>query len=219
MAFGTSGDFEQARRDMVAGQLRCRGIRDARVLDAMGRVPRELFVPADSRSRAYWDGAMAIGCRQTISQPYMVALMTEELHLTGQERVLEVGTGSGYQAAILAELAAHVYTVERLDELSERARGLLCGDLGYANISFRVGDGTLGWPEEAPFDRIMVTAGAPHRPDILLGQLAPGGEAVVPVGPRHYQSLVRYRQAEDGTLEEKHLCDCVFVRLIGEDGW
>jgi protein-L-isoaspartate(D-aspartate) O-methyltransferase len=185
----------------------------------MGRVPRELFVPADARSRAYRDGAMAIGSGQTISQPYMVALMTQWLHLRGEERVLEVGTGSGYQAAILAELCAHVYTVERLGKLSEQAQRLLCERLGYGNISFRVGDGTLGWPQEAPFDRFVVTAAAPHRPDVLLGQLACGGEAVVPVGPRHYQLLMHYRKEADGTVAERELCDCVFVQLIGEDGW
>ena len=212
-------DYEHARAAMVEGQLRCRGIRDAGVLEAMGRVPRELFVPPSRRAEAYFDGALGIGQGQTISQPYMVALMTQDLHLRGSERVLEVGTGSGYQAAVLGGLCAHVYTVERLELLSEAARELLCDALGYRNISFLVGDGTLGWPEEAPFDRIIVTAGAPHRPDVLLSQLAPGGEAVVPVGDRHYQTLMRYRRQPDGSLVELGVCECMFVKLIGEDGW
>jgi protein-L-isoaspartate(D-aspartate) O-methyltransferase len=212
-------DCERARKEMVDRQLRLRAITDPAVLDAMGRVPRELFVPADQRANAYFDGALGIGCGQTISQPYMVALMTESLHLEGRERVLEVGTGSGYQAAILAELAAHVYTVERVAELSRDAEGLLRDQLGYTNISFMVGDGTLGWPEEAPFDRLIVTAAAPHRPDRLLSQLAPGGEAAVPVGPTHYQTLIHYARLADGSLAEDSLCECVFVKLIGEDGW
>jgi len=212
-------EYEAARRAMVRTQLTGRGIRDQRVLDAMGKVPRERFVPARGRERAYRDGALAIGQGQTISQPYMVALMTEALHLGGGERVLEVGTGSGYQAAVLAELVAHVYTVERVPELAERARTLLTDELGYGNLSFRVGDGTLGWPEEAPFDRIMITAGAPHRPGRLLGQLAPGGEAVVPVGGGHWQALTHYRRLPEGGIEERQVCDCVFVKLIGEDGW
>ncbi len=204
---------------MVDAQLRARGVRDHRVLRAMGKVPREKFVPPRDRARAYRDGAMGIGHGQTISQPYMVALMTEWLHLTGTERVLEIGTGSGYQAAILAEIAENVYTVERVKELSERAAELLCEELGYENISFRVGDGTLGWPEEAPFDRIMVTAGAPRRPDTLLDQLAARGEAVVPVGSHHHQTLTHYRREPDGEVREQAVCDCVFVQLIGQDGW
>ncbi len=217
--FGDRTDYDGARKAMVDQQLRRRGIKDEGVLAAMGNVPRERFVPPDSRSRAYCDGAMGIGLGQTISQPYMVALMTEALHLTGTERVLEVGSGSGYQAAVLAELAAHVYTVERIAELSEGARKVLCEELGYANVSFRVGDGTLGWPEEAPFDRIMVTAGAPHRPARLVDQLAPLGEAVVPVGGQHWQMLTHYRKEPDGTIREREVCECVFVKLIGEDAW
>ncbi|KPK65064.1 MAG: hypothetical protein AMK73_04050 [Planctomycetes bacterium SM23_32] len=212
------GEFLRARKSMVDNQLRRNGIGDERVLAAMDKVPRELFVPPRRRYDAYCDGALAIGSGQTISQPYMVALMTELLHLRGEERVLEVGTGSGYQAAVLAELSAHVYTVERLPELSERARRLLCDELGYGNISFRVGDGTLGWPEEAPFDRVIVTAGAPRRPDTVLAQLGPGGEAVVPVG-RHWQVLTHYARRADGTFDEEESCQCVFVKLIGEDGW
>jgi protein-L-isoaspartate(D-aspartate) O-methyltransferase len=212
-------DYEAARRAMVQAQLAGRGIRDERVLDAMARVPRELFVPEGRRDRAYRDGALSIGCEQTISQPYMVALMTAGLHLTGRERVLEVGTGSGYQTAVLAELAAHVYTIERVSDLAGKARVLVADGLGYANVSFLVGDGTVGWPEEAPFDRILVTAGAPHRPTALLTQLAPGGEAVVPVGGEHWQTLTHYRWSAEGKIEELGVCDCIFVKLIGEDGW
>ncbi len=217
--FGASRDYEKARQAMVARQLGGRGIKDGRVLDAMGRVPRERFLPQGRQKQAYDDSALGIGQGQTISQPYMVALMTQALHLRPDDRVLEVGTGSGYQAAILAELSAHVCTVERLAELSERARALLCDELGYTNISFKIGDGTLGWPEESPFDRIMVTAGAPHRPQILLDQLAPHGEAIAPVGGQNWQVLTRYRRKPDDTIEEHKVCDCIFVRLIGEDGW
>jgi len=212
-------DFERERAEMVRVQLSQRGITDRRVLEAMGKVPRELFVPPARRREAYRDGALSIGHGQTISQPYMVALMTEWLHLSGTERVLEIGTGSGYQAAILAELAARVYTVERIDELSREAQELLCDRLGYSNIVFRVGDGTVGWPEQAPFDRVIVTAGAPRRPDVLLEQLGPGGEAVVPVGPQNWQTLMHYRRRPDGEVVERSICECVFVRLIGEYGW
>jgi protein-L-isoaspartate(D-aspartate) O-methyltransferase len=197
-------DYRGARRAMVKTQLAARGIRDRRVLEAMSRLPRELFLPEQMRERAYDDAAQAIGSGQTISQPY---------------RVLEVGTGSGYQTAVLAELAAHVYTVERVPELAEQARALLTDALGHGNVSFRVSDGTLGWPEEAPFDGIIVTAGAPHRPGTLLTQLAPGGEAVVPVGGEHWQALTHYRRRPDGKIDERELCYCVFVKLIGEDGW
>ena len=203
---------------MVEQQLRPRGISDPRVLEAMGQTPRERFVPEAQRPFAYQDCPLGIGSGQTISQPYMVALMTESLNLTGDDRVLEVGTGSGYQAAVLARLAGWVYTVERVPELAESARRLL-EELGVANASFRVGDGTLGWPEEAPFDRIMVTAGAPHTPRRLLEQLGPGGQMVAPVGPGHVQTLTRFRRDEEGRESEEAICGCMFVRLIGEDGW
>lgn len=204
---------------MVARQLQSRGIRDERVLGAMAKVPRERFIPVGSRHQAYQDAALGIASGQTISQPYIVALMTEALHLACTERVLEVGTGSGYQAAVLAELAARVYTVERLPELTEAARRVLCDELGYANVSFRVGDGTLGWPTEAPFDRVIVTAGAPGRPQTLLDQLTGSGEAVVPVGGQHWQTLTHYRRRPDGTFEETRLCECAFVKLVGQEGW
>lgn len=217
--FSASRDCERARTTMVARQLVGRGITDERVLAAMGKVPRERFVAARQQRQAYSDGALGIGCGQTISQPYMVALMTEALHLSGGERVLEVGTGSGYQTAVLAELAARVYTVERVVELSERAREVLCDEMGYASVSFKVGDGTLGWAEEAPFDRIIVTAGAPRRPEVLLGQLGRLGEAVVPVGGRRWQMLTHYGRQPDGSVRESELCECVFVKLIGADAW
>lgn len=204
---------------MVETQLVPRGIADGGVLEAMRTVPREEFVPAAQRSSAYYDGAFPIGRGQTISQPYMVALMTQSLRVDDSHRVLEIGTGSGYQAAILAELAGHVYTVERIPELAQEARERLCERLGYANISFLTGDGTLGWLEEAPFDRIMVTAGAPHEPGALLGELVPGGIMVVPVGGDLTQSLMRYSKDEKERVKREHICDCVFVKLIGEDGW
>jgi protein-L-isoaspartate(D-aspartate) O-methyltransferase len=204
---------------MVQHQLVARGIADQALLQVMGRIPREQFVPTDQLTSAYADGALPIGRGQTISQPYIVALMTAALHLTGRERVLEVGTGSGYQTAVLAELAEHVYTIERIAPLSSRARGLLRCQLNYGNVSLRVGDGTLGWPEEAPFDRILVTAGAPRRPEALLAQLASGGEAVIPVGPEHHQVLIHYRRETEHEIRERHLTDCVFVKLIGDEGW
>jgi protein-L-isoaspartate(D-aspartate) O-methyltransferase len=212
-------DYSRLRGQMVELQLRGRGIADPRVLQAMGVVPREKFVPPAIADRAYADCALSIGLGQTISQPYMVALMTESLHLAGTERVLEIGTGSGYQAAVLAELCGRVYTVERIPELSQSARRLLTDALGYDDVWFRIGDGTLGWPEEAPFDRIIVTAGAPADPASLLAQLAPGGEAVVPVGGEHWQSLVHYRRDEEGRVARQSLCDCVFVKLLGQEGW
>lgn len=210
--------YAQLRRRMVDEQLRSRDIYDPLTLQAMGRVPRERFVREADRSRAYDDHAMAIGCGQTISQPYIVALMTQSLELTGKEKVLEVGTGSGYQAAVLAEIGCEVYTVERLARLSERAQRII-RELGYENVHFRVGDGTLGWPEEAPFDRIIVTAGAPSVPKALTEQLAAPGILVVPVGGEHLQRLLQVTKDEEGRLRQRHLCDCIFVKLIGEEGW
>ena len=166
-----------------------RGIRDPRVLSAFRDIPRHLFVPRERTDEAHDDRPLDIGQGQTISQPYMVALMTEVLRLSGGERVLEIGTGSGYQTAILSKLCAAVYTVERLGGLSRRAQEVL-GTLGLANVHFRVGDGTLGWPDEAPFGRIMVTAGAPEVPPSLEAQLAEGGRLVMPVGGRGGQDLV-----------------------------
>jgi len=205
------------RRDMVERQLRARGIRDRRVLDAFLAVPRHRFVPDRESDQAYEDHPVYIDMGQTISQPYMVALMSETLLLRGSERVLEIGTGSGYQTAILAHLAAHVYTVERLCELSDSAQAVLDG-LGLGNVHFRIGDGTLGWPDEAPFDRILVTAGAPSIPPSLERQIADHGYLVMPVGGRGGQDLVRLHRRGD-EIESESLGGCIFVRLIGEEGW
>jgi protein-L-isoaspartate(D-aspartate) O-methyltransferase len=210
-------DFEADRRRMVQHQLRARGIRDERVLDAMARVRREWFVPSECQPMAYGDSSLEIGQGQTISQPYIVALMTEALQLGGGERVLEIGTGSGYQTAVLVELGAEVYTVERLRMLSLRARAALDA-LGYERIHFRVDDGTLGWPEEAPFDRIIVTAMAPSLPAPLFAQLSPHGRLVIPIGSTEHQILYAITKS-NGEPHSQPLCGCVFVRLIGSDGW
>ena len=202
---------------MVERQLRARGLRTRRLLDAFLSVPRHLFVPPSQCDQAYEDHPVVIGCGQTISQPYMVAWMTDVLRLTGGERVLEVGTGSGYQTAILAKLAAEVYTIERIGELSAQAQALL-GDLGLTNIQFRVGDGTLGWPEAAPFDRIMVTAGAPAVPPSLTGQLADRGLLAMPVGGRGGQDLTVVERRGD-EHRRKRLGGCIFVPLVGSEGW
>ncbi|MDA1139996.1 MAG: protein-L-isoaspartate(D-aspartate) O-methyltransferase [Planctomycetota bacterium] len=202
---------------MVEEQLKSRNIKDPRVLDAFIRIPRHTFVPSGDCEKAYGDYPIHIGLDQTISQPYMVALMSQCLALGGWESVLEIGTGSGYQAAILAELVQEVYTIERHEELSLRAQGKLKA-LGFSNIKFRVGDGTLGWPEEQPFDRIIVTAGAPHVPGALKNQLNDGGLLVVPVGPAEEQSLEIIRR-DGAQFEQKTVCACRFVKLIGEEGW
>jgi protein-L-isoaspartate(D-aspartate) O-methyltransferase len=210
-------DSAGVRASMVAEQLARRGIRDARVLAAMRRVPREEFVPPESRALAYADRALPIGDGQTISQPYIVASMTEALQLEPADRVLEVGTGSGYQAAILGELASHVVTVERRADLAERARVKLAS-LGYANVAVVVGDGTLGWAENAPYDAILVAAGSPGVPASLTAQLADGGRLVVPVGPRDHQVLTVIRRVGD-RFERSEMDGCVFVPLIGAEGW
>ena len=202
---------------MVAEQLRGRSIRDERVLEAMARIPRHRFVEEALVSRAYGDSALPIGEGQSISQPYMVALMSGALGLRGGERVLEIGTGSGYQTAVLAELAEKVFSVERVRAFAERAQYRL-GALGYYNVRIRVGDGSLGWPEEAPFDAILVTAGAPRIPKALMAQLAPGGCLVVPVGPEASQVLRRVVHRRDGHAVED-LTGCTFVKLVGEGGW
>lgn len=214
---GDQGKYARARERMVRQQIAARGIREQRVLEAMRAVPRHLFVPVDAREMAYQDGPLRIGQGQTISQPYIVALMTEMLELTGHERVLEIGTGSGYQAAILSLLASHVYTIERHAALASRARELLHG-LGYQNISIRVGDGTLGWPEHAPYDAVMITAAAPSLPDPLIDQLADGGRLVAPVGGGWSQMLVRIRR-EGKKLHSEEMSSVAFVPLIGEFGW
>lgn len=202
---------------MVSSQLVGRGIVDERVLTAMRRVPRHLFIPEPVRHTAYDDMAMSIGEGQTISQPYMVAVMTELLELTGTETVLEVGTGSGYQAAILGELAAEVYTVERIAILAEKARAIL-KVLGYVNVHLVVGDGTIGFKDRSSFDRIIITAAAPEIPPPLVDQLSEGGIVVAPVGERYSQVLLKGRKA-NGHLVEEFSTPCSFVPLIGEHGW
>ncbi|GAB6061428.1 protein-L-isoaspartate(D-aspartate) O-methyltransferase [Deferrisoma palaeochoriense] len=211
-------DYDLLRRQMVDTQIRARGIRDPRVLEAMARVPRHEFVPENLRHMAYDDSPLPIGGGQTISQPYMVALMTEALGLRGGEKVLEVGTGSGYQAAILAELGRDVVSIERDPELARQAAERLAR-LGYDRVRVVVGDGTLGLPEEAPFQAIVVTAGAPKVPPSLEAQLDPqGGVLVIPVGDRGIQELLRITRKGNRFLRE-NLGGCRFVPLVGEEGW
>jgi protein-L-isoaspartate(D-aspartate) O-methyltransferase len=211
-------DFAREREQMVVEQLEARGIRDAAVLEAIRRVPRHLFVGSSWQARAYDDTPLPIGGRQTISQPYMVARMTEALDLRGGERVLEIGTGSGYQAAVLAELGAHVISLERLAELAAHAREVLAA-LGYLDrVTVEVADGTLGWAAGAPYDAIVVTAGAPQIPRPLVEQLSPGGRLVLPMGDEELQTLVRLRRGAEGLVEE-YLGECRFVKLIGAHGW
>ncbi len=202
---------------MVNRHLKKRGIRDALLLEAFLRVPRHEFVPAGLWEQAYADGPLPIGHGQTISQPYMVAVMTSLAELKPEHRVLEIGTGSGYQAAILAEIVSAVYTVERIPEIAERARQTL-QRLGYANIHFGVADGTLGWTEAAPFDAIVVTAGAPEIPAPFLDQLALGGLVVVPIEAGHSQVLYRVKRTVKGFDKERGE-RCTFVPLIGKHGW
>lgn len=209
--------FEVARRRMVMHQLIPGGVRDELVIEAMTNVPRHEFVSLGMEAQAYEDRPLPIGDGQTISQPLMVALMTEALKLTGGERVLEIGTGSGYQAAVLAQIVKHVYTIERISSLSMRARANI-HRAGYHNVSFKIGDGTLGWPEEAPFDGIIVTAGAPRVPQTLAAQLADGGRLVVPVGGTELQQLIVVKR-EGGNFTTTIGTGCRFVRLIGENGW
>jgi protein-L-isoaspartate(D-aspartate) O-methyltransferase len=202
---------------MVQTQLVPRGIRDPKVLYAMRKVPRHLFVEEALQNQAYGDFPLPIGEQQTISQPYIVAFMTEALELTGVEKVLEIGTGCGYQAAILAELAPEVFSIERIHTLASRARRNL-ELLRYFNVNIKVGDGTLGWPEEAPFDAIMVTAAAPGIPRPLLDQLAMGGRLVIPVGDRNSQTLDVVHKNPEG-LKHDYRGGCRFVKLIGSYGW
>jgi protein-L-isoaspartate(D-aspartate) O-methyltransferase len=210
-------NHESRRLDMVEKQIRARGISDALVLAAMRKVPRHLFVPEDWSGSAYDDRPLPIGHGQTISQPYMVAIMTEAMNLEGNESVLEIGTGSGYQAAILAEVADHVVTIERKMELQEGAERLL-KKLGYDNVEAVMGDGSKGHPPGAPYDAIIVTAGAPQVPEVLVGQLALGGRLVIPVGNSFHQTLTRVTKTGEGA-ETESLDGCVFVPLIGEYGW
>ena len=209
-------DLTESKRQLIAA-LAAREITDARVLAALTRVPRERFVPDSLHDRAYENIALPIAAGQTISQPLMVALMTQELRLRGDERVLEIGTGSGYQTAVLAELAAEVVTIERIEELSQRARGLL-EQLRYTNIEYRVGDGSLGCPERAPYDAIIVTAGAPDYPAPLYRQLKIGGRLVIPVGDETSQTLRVVTKGDEGP-DIRDAGGCRFVRLIGDAAW
>ncbi len=207
----------RARRDMVEHQLRRRHITDQRVLSAMAELPRERFIGDSMLCEAYDDRALPIDCGQTISQPYMVAVMTQCLEMAPTHRVLEIGTGSGYQTAVLAKLATHVYTVERIEHLSKQAQAHL-STLKIANVSFRVGDGTLGWADHAPYDRILVTAGAPAVGQALVDQLVDGGLLVVPVGAPDEQVLTVVQRQGDRKIEKPSIA-CRFVKLIGNEGW
>lgn len=210
--------YRTAREKMVESQIKNRGIIDEKVLKAMLKVPRHLFVDPALRDQAYGDYPLPIGEGQTISQPYIVALMTEALDLKGNERVLEIGTGSGYQTAILAEIALWVYTIEKYPTLQERAKKILIQELGYKNITFKIGDGTLGWKEASPFDAIIVTAASPQIPPPLIEQLGEGGRIVIPVGDEFSQMLIKGIK-KGGKLQTKTLEPVRFVKLIGAYGF
>jgi protein-L-isoaspartate(D-aspartate) O-methyltransferase len=210
-------DFSKARLKMVEEQIVSRGIKDSKLVAAMKKIPRHLFVEEALQNQAYSDHPLPIGEKQTISQPYMVALMTEALLLTGKEKVLEIGTGSGYQTAIVAELSEKVFSVERIRSLAIRARKLLY-ELGYFNVEIKIFDGTFGWIQESPFDAIVVTAGSPDIPQPLIDQLAMGGKLVIPVGNVFAQDLFRVTKTEEGVKKED-LGGCRFVKLIGKYGW
>jgi protein-L-isoaspartate(D-aspartate) O-methyltransferase len=210
-------DFPKARLKMVEEQILSRGIKDPKLIAAMKKIPRHLFVEEALQNQAYSDHPLPIGEKQTISQPYMVALMTEALLLTGKEKVLEIGTGSGYQTAILSELSEKVFSIERIRSLAIRARKLLY-ELGYFNVEIKIFDGTFGWMEESPFDAILVTAGSPDIPQPMVDQLAIGGRLVIPVGDAYVQDLVRVTKIEGG-IRKEDLGGCRFVKLIGKYGW
>lgn len=209
--------YDRLRQQMVEKQIEARGISDARVLSAMRTVPRQLFVSEALMDQAYSDFPLPIGEQQTISQPFIVAEMTQSLQLTPDDRVLEIGTGSGYQAAILAQIAYRVYSVERLHSLYVKTRKLF-DQLGYHNIVTRYSDGTTGWKDQSPFDAIIVTAGAPEIPTVLVNQLAIGGRMVIPVGDQHTQDLIKLVRDEKG-VHQTNLGGCRFVKLVGEHGW
>jgi protein-L-isoaspartate(D-aspartate) O-methyltransferase len=210
-------DYASALEKMIESQIVARGIRDTSVISAIREVPRHLFVDEYLRYEAYDDNPLPIGEGQTISQPYMVAVMTELLELKDTDRVLEIGTGSGYQAAVLSRLCSWVYSVERVPALAERAR-IILRNCGYANLTIRIGDGSEGWPEEAPFDGIIVTAGSPRIPDVLVDQLLENRKLVIPVGNRFSQTLKRVTKRQTGNLVEG-FTGCRFVDLIGKHGW
>ncbi len=211
-------DFSRLRRDMVEEQISNRGITNKRILSAFLEVPREEFVPSNMRRYAYKDGPVSIGFGQTISQPYMSALMIECLDPQPTDKILEIGTGLGYQSAVLSRLSRIIYTVERIPELAKQAKVIL-DKLGYDNVIVKVGDGTLGWSEFAPYDKIIVAAAAPNVPIRLLQQLKEGGRMVIPVGHRYSQILKIISKLSNGEVVEKEETPCIFVPLIGEDGW
>ncbi|MFA5156413.1 MAG: protein-L-isoaspartate(D-aspartate) O-methyltransferase [Candidatus Omnitrophota bacterium] len=209
-------DYTVSRKQMVDEQIISRGISDPRVISAFYKVPRHKFVPQGSIDSAYGDFPVPIGEGQTISQPYIVALMTEKLDLTGSKKILEIGTGSGYQTAILAELAKEVYTIERIPALADKAIALF-NESGYGNIKVKTGDGTLGWPEQAPFDRIIITAATPAMPFPLIEQLKDGGRAVLPLG-ENFSQVLTVAEKKHGQLQYKDICGCMFVPLVGKYG-
>lgn len=212
-----NNDYRLARERMIKNQIISRGVTDPGVLEAMGKIQRHLFVEEALIGEAYNDHPLPVGYKQTISQPYIVALMTEALELTGKEKTLEIGTGSGYQTAILAEISKTVYTIERIEPLLEKSKMLL-KNLGYTNIFFKAFDGTLGWDAFAPYDAIIVTAGAPKIPEPLLDQLAEGGRMVIPIGNRYGQDLIKVTRMNN-VFKERNLGGCRFVDLIGAHGW
>ncbi|MDD5458619.1 MAG: protein-L-isoaspartate(D-aspartate) O-methyltransferase [Phycisphaerae bacterium] len=205
------------KEKMLRFDLKGRDIIDTKVLTAMEKIPREVFISENYADQTYFDCPLPIGCGQTISQPYIVALMTQSLRLDETCEVLEIGTGCGYQTAILAEIAKKVYTIERFNELSESAQAAI-GKLGCTNIEFAVGDGSCGWPQERTFDRIILTAAAPRLPDELAGQLREGGIIVAPVGGEYVQYLMRYEK-RGGKIIETSICGCRFVKMLGKCGW
>jgi protein-L-isoaspartate(D-aspartate) O-methyltransferase len=211
-------DYAVQRERMVRDLIAARGVKDERVLAALRRIPRHLFVKDHLRNQAYGDHALPIGAGQTISQPYVVARMTELLEVAPEHSVLEVGTGSGYQTAVLAALARRVYSLERIPELAQAAIPRM-RQLGFDNVKIQVFDGTVGWSEWAPFDRVLVTAGAPKVPEPLLGQLAPGGALLIPEGNLNLQRLVLYRKSARGEIRRREGEEVAFVPLLGRHGW
>jgi protein-L-isoaspartate(D-aspartate) O-methyltransferase len=213
-----SNEYDSKRNQMVESQLVQRGIRDPKVINAFKKVPRHLFLDEALWPQAYEDHPVPIGEKQTISQPYIVALMTEALQLTGTEKVLEIGTGSGYQTAILAEVAEHVYSIERIPSLAKRARKTL-DKLNYTNVMITIGDGTAGWEEYSPYQAIIVTAAAPDAPDPLLRQLDTQGRLIVPIGDEYFQDLMLYVKEGEDRYREENYGGVRFVKLIGDYGW